>query len=389
MDVCILHQAGDILVHQHMKTSPDALLKTIAPYRDAIVLAVACLFTWYWLADLCAQAGMPFVLGHALYMKAMHGGKATNDTIDAHKIAILLRGGMLPQAYVSPAEMRATRDLLRRRMYLTRTRAELLTHIQHTKSQDNVPEIGKKLASKANRAGVAARFPEPAVQKRMEVALALIGYDDPLLNDMELHMVRAAKQHDAQTLSLLQTVPGIGTILSLVLRYEMHDITRFPRVQDLIFYCRLIKCAKQSAGKRDGTSGTKLGHAYLQWAFSETAVLLLRENPPGQQSLTRLEKTHGQGQALTVLAPKLARAVYSMFKRQTAFDMQKFLQSEERGAREPVASLDTHGPSLHSHTWYCSFSCVHERQAVHRSCALSSVPLLGRALRLCDLYLRR
>jgi transposase len=81
------------------------------------------LFTWYWLADLCAQEGIPFVLGHALYMKAIHGGKAKNDTIDAHKMAVLLRGGMLPQAYVYPAEMRATRDLLRRRMSLMRQRA--------------------------------------------------------------------------------------------------------------------------------------------------------------------------------------------------------------------------------------------------------------------------
>jgi transposase len=217
MYVCILNQAGDILVHQNMKTSPDALLRTIAPYRDDIVVAVECMFTWYWLADLCAQEGMPFVLGHALYMKAIHGGKAKNDKIDAHKIAVLLRGGMLPQAYVYPAEMRATRDLLRRRMSLTRKRAELLTHIHKTNSQYNLPEIGKKLADQANRAGVAERFPEPAVQKSREVALALIGYYDHLLNDVELHRVRAARQHDAQTLYLLQTVPGIGKILSLVL----------------------------------------------------------------------------------------------------------------------------------------------------------------------------
>jgi transposase len=83
-------------------------------------------------------------------MKAIYGGKAKNDKIDAHKIAVLLRGGMLPQAYVYPAEMRATRDLLRRRMYLTRKRAELLTHVQNTNSQYNLPEIGKKIAYKAN-----------------------------------------------------------------------------------------------------------------------------------------------------------------------------------------------------------------------------------------------
>jgi transposase len=100
MYVCILKQDGEMMVHRDMKARPDTCLKTVAPYRDGIVVAVECMFTWYWLADLCAQEGIPLVLGHALYMKAIHGGKATNDRIDAHKIAVLLRGGMLPQAYV-------------------------------------------------------------------------------------------------------------------------------------------------------------------------------------------------------------------------------------------------------------------------------------------------
>jgi transposase len=325
MYVCILNQAGDILVHRNMKASPETFLRTLTPYREDIVVAVECVFTWYWLADLCAREEIPFVLGHALYMKAIHGGKAKNDKIDAHKIAVLLRGGMLPQAYVYPAQMRATRDLLRRRMYLTRKRAELLAHIQNTNSQYNLPEIGKKLAYKANRDGVAERFPDPAVQKSMEVDLALVGYDDPLLNDLEWHIVKAAKQHDANTLYLLQTVPGIGKLLSLVLLYEIHDIQRFPSVQDFVSYCRLVKCAKESAGKRYGTAGAKMGNAYLKWAFSEAAVLFLRDHPAGQKYLTRLEKKHGRGKALTLLAQKLGRAVYYMLKRQQAFDVDKFL----------------------------------------------------------------
>ena len=258
-------------------------------------------------------------------MKAIHGGKAKNDRIDAQKIAVLLRGGMLPQAYVYPAEMRATRDLLRRRMHFMRKRAELLTHVQNTNSQYNLPEIGKKIAYKANRAGVAERFADPAVQKSVEVDLALLGHYDELLRDIELSVLKAAKQHDANALYLLRTVPGIGEILSLVLLYEIHDIQRFPRVQDFVSYCRLVKCAKESAGKRYGTSGTKIGNASLKWAFSEAAVLFLRANPAGQKYLNRLEKKHGKGKALTVLAHKLARAVYHMLKRNTAFDMHTFL----------------------------------------------------------------
>jgi transposase len=174
MYVCVLSQDGEILLHRNMKAAPEPFLQTIAPYREGLVVAVECLFTWYWLADLCAEQGIAFVLGHALYMKAIHGGKAKNDRIDSQKIAALLRGGMLPQASVSPAEMRATRDLLRRRTHLMRKRAALLSHVQNTNSQSNLPEIGKKIAYQANREGVAERFADPAVQKTIEVDLALI-----------------------------------------------------------------------------------------------------------------------------------------------------------------------------------------------------------------------
>jgi hypothetical protein len=96
MYVCLLSHEGAMLVHRNMKAAPDPFLKVIAPYRDGLVIAVECLFTCYWLADLCAPEQIPFVLGHALYMQAIHGGKAKNDTIDSQKIATLLRGGMLP-----------------------------------------------------------------------------------------------------------------------------------------------------------------------------------------------------------------------------------------------------------------------------------------------------
>jgi hypothetical protein len=96
MYVCILDEKGEIREHRNLKTDRDAFLKAVAPYREDIVVAVECIFTWYWVADLCHKEGIPFVLGHALYMKAIHGGKAKNDTIDSQKIAALLRGGMMP-----------------------------------------------------------------------------------------------------------------------------------------------------------------------------------------------------------------------------------------------------------------------------------------------------
>jgi transposase len=346
MDLCILNRDGELLVHRQMPAGPAPFLKAIAPSRKDLVVCVEGLFTWYGLADLCAREGLAFVRGHALYMKALHGGQAQNDTIDAQKMAVLLRGGLRPHASGSPAEMRPTRDLRRRRMSRVRQRAELLTHVQQTTSQDNLPALGKTIADKANREGVAERLPDPAVQKSLEVDLTRIEHYDRRLRDLALAMVQTAKPHDPQTLYRLQSVPGVGKILRLVLFYERQTIDRFPRVQDFVAYGRLVKCAKASAGKRYGPSGTKMGNAYLQWACAEAAVLLLRSHPEGPRYFARLEQTPGKGKALTVLAHQLARAVYDMLRRDMVVAMRTFLHSSWSGVGEPVASLDHHGPSL-------------------------------------------
>jgi transposase len=158
----------------------------------------------------------------------------------------------------------------------------------------------------------------------MAVDLALLEHDAHLLSDLELSMVQRATPHDANACYRRRSIPGVGKILALVLLYEIHAIHRFPRVQECVSYCRLGKCAKESAGKRSGSTGAKISNAYLKWAFSEAAVLFLRNNPAGQKALARLERNHGRGKALTVLAHKLARAVYSMLRREAAFNIDTF-----------------------------------------------------------------
>ena len=206
-----------------------------------------------------------------------------------------------------------------------RQRAELLGHIQNTNYQYKLPDIGKRITYKANREGVAERFLDTSVQSSVALDLHLIDAYDQLLRKVELEILRHAKQHDAQAYHLLDSVPGIGKILGLVLLYEVHDIHRFPRVQDFVSYCRLVKSKKESAGKTYATSGNKIGNANLKWAFSEAAVLFLKDNPVGQAYVARLEKKHDKGKALTILAHKLARAVYHMLWRKEAFDMKRFL----------------------------------------------------------------
>src|SRR3989449_275649 len=213
MYICVLDAEGQIRVHRNGPAIPEHFLATVAPYREDLVVAVECIFTWYWLADLCAREGIAFVLGHALYMKAIHGGKAKNDKIDAFKIAVLLRGGTISQAYVYPPEMRATRDLLRRRLYLVRKRGHLLVHIQNSHHQYNLPEPTRKIIHKSNRVGLAEHFDDPAARRSIAIDLDLVAHYDKIINDLELYLVRTAKEHDANSFHLLRSVPGIGNIL--------------------------------------------------------------------------------------------------------------------------------------------------------------------------------
>jgi len=133
---------------------------------------------------------------------------------------------------------------------------------------------------------VSAHFSDPSVRKNVDVDLALIDQYDTLIIDLELTIVREAKRHDADAFHRLRSVPGIGKVLALTILYEIHDVT---------------------------------------WAFSEAAVLFLRHTKDGKKILAGIDKKHGKGKALSILAHKIGRAVFYMLSRGTIFSMEKFL----------------------------------------------------------------
>jgi transposase len=326
MRVCILDHEGTVAFDRNLPCDFPTLLKAIAPFRDGIVLGVECMFGWYWLADRCAEHGIPFVVGHALYMRLIHGAKAKNDRIDAHKIARLLKGGNFPLSYTYPKGMRETRDLLRRRMYLVHKRAELITHLEILNAQNNLPPFGKKLAYAANRAelNIPPRFGDPSVRMSVTLDLALIDKLDELIAKVELYLTRTVKVDDVQTYHRLRTIPGVGPILALVLLYEMHQAERFDHVGQFLSYARLAPCDHESAGKKLGSGGKKIGNAHLRWAFGEAACLFLRGSERARQWKQKQEKKHGSAKALAIVAARLARAVYHMLRKEEAFDEERF-----------------------------------------------------------------
>ena len=325
MYACVVDADGHKRLHANFATrDPATFLERLKPFRDDLVVGCESTFNWYWLCDLCEGERIPFILGHALYLRAIHAGKVKNDAVDSEKLAYLLRGGNFPVAYAYPAAWRSTRDLLRRRMHLVRRRGETLTHLTHLHHQSNLPPT-KKLQYASNRTGVADAFDDPALRFSVETDLALLGDYDGHIKRLEVFLERSAKVHDANNFFLLQSIPGVGRIIAMTILYEIHNIRRFESVGKFLSYARLVRGQHTSAGKNYGSPGRKIGNAYLKWAFSEIVPLIKRQSPEVKAYCQRIERKHGPARANSILAVKLGRAVYFMLRRREVFDLKRLI----------------------------------------------------------------
>jgi transposase len=204
-------------------------------------------------------------------------------------------------------------------------RAAVSAHLQHTGSQDHLSDPLGRMAQPQNRRGLIARFAHACVQQHIAGDLALVDGDDPRLAELERSIEKTAHRHDPGSWARLRTIPGVGNILALVRRYAIEAIARFPRVQAFVSDSRLVTRARESHGQRHGTRGKKIGTAPRPWAFSEAAGRLLKHNEPAHKSLATRATTHGQGQALSILAHQRGRAVYVRLTPHVAFAQATFL----------------------------------------------------------------
>ena len=334
MYVCVMDRHGKKLVHTNIQDNDFAyFLKLVKPYRHSLTVCCECMFGWYWLADACQDAGLTFVLAHALYLHLIHGGKNKNDRIDSEKIAHLLRSNLIPPSYVYPAAKRPLRALLRQRVFYVWRRAELLSRIHsHQLAHNRVPAKQTRRVRDSWEEALLKAENHPLRQVALQNDLAMIRHFDQQIFQLEEELQRQTKRVACREYALLQTVPGIGEGLGLTILYEIGDIERFPTVKDFLSYCRLVKGTVASAGKIKGLRGAKLGNPYLRWAFGEAAVIAKRDHFRIRPLAQRLEeKMNGNKlKANTVVAIKLARAVFFMLKNKTVFDPDRLVMTLAR-----------------------------------------------------------
>lgn len=327
MYVCVLSRTGNVEFHHEMPTDFNRLLKHLKPYLSSIAVCAESTFNWYWLSDGCAKHKIPFYLGHALYMKLIHGGKSKNDRTDSKALADLLRTNHFPPAYVYPERMRPTRDLLRRRQHYSQLHAETLRHIKillYQHGYTGLPTTNNLKADKVRKLFAGYKL-SPDAEHSLELDYRMLEHLDTELEQLVWRIEKSARGHDLHALVLLQSVMGLGPILSLTLLYEIHTIDRFKSPQCFSSYSRVVKVERSSHGKKLGSKNNKIGNPYLRWVFGQWSVNAQRYYPSVRDYTHRLIKRYGKGKAYTLLAHKFAIAVYYMLKNKTVFDVERFV----------------------------------------------------------------
>jgi transposase len=330
MYACVMDSKGKVLIHHNIKRNDfDYFLRLVDSYRSDLTVACESTFNWYWLADACKDNGINFVLGHALYMKAIHGTKTKNDRVDSKKIAHLLRSNMLPEAYCCSVEKRPIRDLLRRRIYFVRQRAQLLGHLSSSVQVYGQTPLSSKEKRKSDRKeNISKRFTDATLQFSMKINTDLVDYYDIIIKNVEKEILGKTRLIFSSTFNLLKTAPGVGEITALIILYETDKINRFSTVKDFSSYSMLIPSDATSNGKKVGSQGRKMGNHYLKWAFTQAAVLGKNSNILLKKYADKLTEKHGKCKGNAIYAHRLGIAVYYMLKNKTAFDLETFLNGK-------------------------------------------------------------
>jgi transposase len=325
--ICVMDKSGNILLHRNMKNDFDSFKDYISPYLPNISVGVESMHSYYWLSDSCLKNNIPFYLGHAYYMKSIHGGKTKNDKIDSKKIADLLRSNHFPVGYVYPKELRSTRDLLRRRIRFMKIRAEAYAHIQTIFRQHCLNISPKDVKNKQERRLLINRIDDQQIKSSIELNLNVIDFFDAQLNKVEREIRAKAKLHDRTSLNILLSIPGVGDMMSLVILYEIGDISRFPSPQKFSSYARLVKCERSSAGKKYRGGNNKIGNPYLKWAIGEIIIHAPTFSPYIKSYYDRLINRSGNAKAKAIITHKFGVAIYNMLKNKTSFDEKKFVET--------------------------------------------------------------
>jgi transposase len=321
--LAVLDEQGKRVFMKKLPNNSQIMTCALEPYREALqAIAVESTFNWYWLVDALMESGYPVRLANPVAIQKYKGLKYSDDSSDAGWLADMLRLGILPQGYIYPREHRPVRDLLRKRMHLVKLRTSLMN------------SLGNIIA---RNGGVRLKAGKMKQLTCDHVSPLLAGDDDLALSGrvsketidfLTQQIATVEKAVEAKLpfkheYTLLQTLPGVGFILSLTITLETGVIDRFPHVGNYASYCRKVPTRWTSAGKAKGKGNKKNGNKYLAWAFSEAAEKARCHDPKIKAYYNRKAARTNSMIAHSTIAHKLSRAAYYIMRDHVPFDREK------------------------------------------------------------------
>lgn len=319
--LCVANERLRRMLEVKVPNKLEHIKKLLAPYQPDLKIVVESTFNWYWLVDGLQAAGFDVVLAHTLGLHLITGAKVKTDRRDAFALAKLLLAGLIPAAYIYPAETRPVRDLTRRRGWLVQQRAGEYGSLRRLLLREGNLSRRQEELKQASEADLEKWFTHEFVRLHASQEVERIKLYSQQIAELETKILAQAKKEWA--FEQLQQLPGIGPIIALTVHYEIGELARFPSAKDFSSYCRVVPGVAQSGATVRRGRGSKQGNPYLKWALSQAAVHAVQHHPPVRRYYERQLRRHrGRGRQMVVyniIAHKLAQAIYHILKERTEY----------------------------------------------------------------------
>jgi transposase len=231
----------------------------------------ATLFTG-WVHDQLRPWAQELKVAHPAMLEAITKSKKKNDREDARTIADLLRCHLLPEAYLAPPAIRELRQVLRYRTLVVRQAVRMKNKIAGLLMESGAEYNKKKLHGKHYFAGLLETLEVPASVTEM-LRLSRAALEMFQCTQRQLLAGLARQPLLRQRVERLQTVPGVGEVLSLTWALEVGEPERFSSIAKAVSYCGLTSREASSAGRSQRGPISKQRNKHLQWVLIEVAKL--------------------------------------------------------------------------------------------------------------------
>jgi len=263
-------------------------------------------------------------LAHPYQVKAIASARIKTDKIDSRILAELLAADLIPEAHIREDGNRQNQQMLRQRAFFvaSRTRVKNRIHYLIDGQSQSVSSTVRGLSDLFGKAGMAwlRETTELTATCRILLDQMLELYDcltAQLAQSNALIKTLFQNDPDAQR---LESIPGIGVFLAMIISTEIDNIERFDSAEKLAAYTGLVPSTYASGGVVRHGKIIKQGNKWLRWAFVEAAHAAKRYNAQFNAFHTQRKVRIGVNKATVALARRIATIAFKVLKEQRVFD---------------------------------------------------------------------